>query len=221
MVRTDYPLHDWVYQQRKGQGQHEGWDSNETFESVNALVREVMAWPEIPPTGRLLEIGCGAANHLLGLAPRFELAGIDISPTAIAWGTEHAIAANVSVDLRQGDVRQLPWDDEAFDVVRDGHLLHCIIGEDRATVLGEARRVLQPGGVLVVFTMCGDKGLPEDQWDPATRLCMREGVATRYVGLREDIETEVEAAGFEAARSEVFVDEDGTDELVMVARKPE
>jgi len=219
-VRTDYPLHDAAYRERRARDDYHGWNSNESFESANALVQEVMAWSEIPPAGRLLEIGCGAADHLVGLSPQFELSGIDISPTAVEWGLERAREGGVVADLRSGDVRELPWDDATFDVVRDGHLLHCIIGEDRPTVLSEARRVLCPGGIFVVFTMCGDKGLPE-QWDPATRLCMYHDVAVRYVGLPDAIEQEVTSAGFEILRSELFVDDGGTDELVLVARKPE
>ena len=223
MVRTNYPMHDRAYRERREHDGYQGWDPDESFEFANAIVREVMGWPEVPSSGRLLEIGCGAANHLLGLADRFELAGIDISPTAIDWGREHAANAGVAVDLRQGDVRELPWQSAEFDVVRDGHLLHCIIGEDRPKVLAESRRVLRPGGTLVVMTMCGDKGLPEDQWDPETRLCMYQGVATRYVGHPSDIEEEISAAGFEVVRSQVFPDEDpeGTEELVVVGRKPE
>jgi len=214
-------MHDAAYRERRTRDGYQGWNSDEIFESANALVAEVMAWPEIPASGRLLEIGCGAANHLLGLAPRFELAGIDISPTAVEWGLEHARDRGVAPDLRVGDVRELPWAGGTFEVVRDGHLLHCIIGEDRPTVLGEARRVLRPGGVFIVFTMCGDKGLPAEQWDPETRLCMRDGVATRYVGVPEAIVEELQGAGFEILRSEVFPNVDDTDELVVVARDPE
>ena len=222
-IRTHYELHERIYQDRRGREDYPGWDDNVSFEFANSIVREVMAWPQVPQSGRLLEIGCGAANHLVPLAPDFELAGIDISPTAIEWARERMREAGVTADVRAGDVRELPWEDETFDVVRDGHLLHCIIGEDRPKVLAEARRVLKPGGTFVVFTMCGDKGLPPDQWDPATRLCMRDGVATRYIGLPGDLEAEVRAAGFEIVRSEVFPDEDpeGTEELVVVARKPE
>jgi len=222
-MRTDYPAHDRVYRERRTLDGYQGWDDHEAFESGNAIVREVMAWPEVPASGHLLEIGCGAANHLFGLAPRFDLAGIDISPTAVEWGLEHARDGGVTADLRAGDVRELPWPDATFDVVRDGHLLHCIIGDDRPKVLGEALRVLRPGGVFVVFTMCGDKGLPADVWDWETRLCMLRGVATRYVGFPEQIVEEVRAAGFAILRSQIFPDEDpdGTEELVVVARKPE
>ena len=222
-IPTNYALHDEVYKDRRGREDYVGWDDAKCFEEANVIVREVMAWPEVPRSGRLLEIGCGAGNHLVPLAPQFDLAGMDISPTAVEWANERAREAGVTADVRVGDVRDLPWDDASFDVVRDGHLLHCIIGDDRPTVLAEARRVLKPGGTFMVFTMCGDKGLPADQWDPATRLCMRGGVATRYVGYAEDIEAEVRAAGFEIVRSEIFPDPDpeGTEELVVVARKPE
>ena len=222
-VPTNYPMHDAAYRERRTRDDYQGWDRDDGFEFANSIVEEVMAWPEVPESGRLLEIGCGAANHLLPLSPRFELAGIDISPTAVEWGMEHGEAAGVTADLRSGDVRQLPWEDASFDVVRDGHLLHCIIGHDRAVVLGEVMRVLRTGGVFAVFTMCGDKGLPPEQWNPATRLCMHQGVATRYIGLVPDIEKEIVDAGFEVLRSQVFPDEDpeGTEELVVVARKPE
>ena len=222
-VPTNYALHDEVYRVRRGSEDYPGWDDAKSFEEANAIVREVMAWPEVPHSGRLLEIGCGAGNHLVPLAPEFELAGMDISPTAIDWAKERAQAAGVTADVRAGDVRELPWDDATFDVVRDGHLLHCIIGDDRPKVLAEARRVLKPGGTFIVFTMCGDKGLPADQWDPATRMCMRNGVATRYVGFADDIEREVRAADFEVVRAQIFPDEDpeGTEELVVVARKPD
>jgi len=49
---------------------------------------------------------------------------------------------------------------------------------------------------------------------------MYHDVAVRYVGLPDAIEQEVTSAGFEILRSELFVD-GGTDELVLVARKPE
>lgn len=221
MVRTDYAMHEGAYVERRQHENYVGWDTPESFEWAHAVMRQAMAWPEVPDSGALLEIGCGAGNYLVDLAPDFTLAGIDISPTAIEWAGERAIDAGVEADLRVGDVRELPWGDASFDVVRDGHLLHCIIGEDRSAVLGEAMRVLRPGGVFVVFTMVGDKGIPVEQWDPATRLCMYQGVAVRYVGLPEGIEGELRDAGFEVLRSQVFDDYGGTDELVVVARKPE
>ena len=46
--------------------------------------------------------------------------------------------------------------DETFDLVVDAHLLHCIVGGDRAAVLRSVVRVLRPGGWFQVLTMCGD-----------------------------------------------------------------
>ncbi|HIG46099.1 MAG TPA: methyltransferase domain-containing protein [candidate division Zixibacteria bacterium] len=41
-----------------------------------------------------------------------------------------------------------------LDFVCDSHLLHCIIGADRAGVFASVRRVLKPGGYFLVDTMC-------------------------------------------------------------------
>jgi ubiquinone/menaquinone biosynthesis C-methylase UbiE len=219
-VKTDYFLHDELYRKKRTHPNYVGWDTPESLAASLRITEEVMAWPEIPASGRLLELGCGAANQLAPMAARYEVSGIDISPAAVEWGTEVMAEAGIQTpDLRVGDVRNLPWGDETFDVVRDGHLLHCIIGDDRAAVLGEVDRVLAPGGVFVVFTMCGDKAIPDNAgFDPTTRLCVTDGVATRYIGRVEDLAAELEAAGFELLRTETFDDFDETEEFVAVAR---
>lgn len=219
-MKTDYFGHDQIYRRKRTSPEFVGWDEIESLETALAITSEVMAWPEVPNSGRLLELGCGAANQLAPFAGRYAVSGIDISPTAIEWGREVMSEAGIdSPDLVVGDVRELPWPDHEFDVVRDGHLLHCIIGSDRETVLGEVKRVLKPSGVLVVFTMCGEQGIPENAgFDPATRLCTTDGVATRYIGRADDLAAEIEAAGFDVLRTQVFNDHDSTEEFVAVAR---
>ena len=99
------------------------------------------------------------------------------------------------------------YSDESFDIVIDGHCLHCIVGEDRKKVLSETRRVLKPGGFLYVSTMCGEVKDPEMKplFDPATRCILsRDGrIATRYVGKPADIVGEIETAGFTVLLQEV------------------
>ncbi len=220
-MKTDYFGHDEVYRRKKAAPEFVGWDENESFKTALAIATEVMAWPEVPDAGRLLELGCGAANQLAPFAGRYEVSGIDISPTAVEWGREVMSEAGVeSPDLVVGDVRELPWSENEFDVVRDGHLLHCIIGADRKAVFDEVRRVLKPNGVLVVFTMCGEQGIPENAgFDPATRLCIVDGVASRYIGRADDLAAEIEAAGIRSvANSTSSRMHDSTEEFVAVAR---
>jgi ubiquinone/menaquinone biosynthesis C-methylase UbiE len=55
------------------------------------------------------------------------------------------------VRIDTGDMRALPYPDTSFDVVVSGLAIHNISGKaDRQRAIGEAYRVLKPGGRLVV-----------------------------------------------------------------------
>lgn len=105
---------------------------------------------DLPKTGKVLEIGCGAGDVSLLFAERgFQVSGIDISATAIEWAKEKASNARLKANFEVGDVTNLGrWEDGTFDIVVDGHCLHCIIGDDRSEVLKETYRVLKPNGIF-------------------------------------------------------------------------
>lgn len=97
----------------------------------------------VGPTTSMLDIACGS-----GLALRFadaagaRTAGIDAAPALI----EIACARTPSGDIRVGDMFDLPWDDETFDLVTS---INGIWGGcERA--LHEAYRVLRPGGSIAI-----------------------------------------------------------------------
>src|SRR5205085_6706516 len=54
------------------------------------------------------------------------------------------------IDAREGDVQDLPFGDEAFDVVAALWMLYHV--PDVARALREVRRVLRPGGLFVAVT---------------------------------------------------------------------
>jgi ubiquinone/menaquinone biosynthesis C-methylase UbiE len=62
------------------------------------------------------------------------------------------------IDAREGDVQDLPFGDEAFDVVAALWMLYHVPDVNRA--IGELRRVLRPGGLLVAVTN-GDRHLAD------------------------------------------------------------
>jgi SAM-dependent methyltransferase len=101
----------------------------------------------LPPTQRLLEIGCSAGyltRLFLGKAKR--IVGYDINFPALRVATRR----NTGIPVLCGDVEHLPFPDGSFDAVV---MLEVIehTGSDAAAV-GEIRRVLKPGGVLVLST---------------------------------------------------------------------
>ncbi len=100
--------------------------------------------------GRALDIGCGSGRLLLDLTRRgFETVGIDLSPTMID-ATRELFRRNglAPPELFVADVESLPFGDGRFDLVTAGGVIEYLAEDDAA--LAEIRRVLAPGGRLVV-----------------------------------------------------------------------
>ena len=106
--------------------------------------------------GRLLDMACGAglALELAGVRGA-ACAGIDASPRLV----EVARHRNPEADIRIGDMAELPWGDESFDVVTS---FRGIWGTTPGA-LDEARRVLVPGGRLA-FTCWGNVKKSPGAW---------------------------------------------------------
>ena len=96
---------------------------------------------------RVLDAGCGTGYGLaMLLAAGAESAtGVDIADEAVA---EAARRLGGEAEVVRGDVRDLPFDDDAFDVVACFEVIeHVERGRD---ALDELKRVLRPDGVLLV-----------------------------------------------------------------------
>ena len=158
----------------------------------------------VPPATRegsvLVDVACGGgllAPHVAHLGHRH--VGVDLSPTAVVVAAEHGVAAV------RGDAQRLPLRDACADVVVAGEVLEHV--PDLAAAVGEACRVLRPGGTLVVDTLADTwwsrfssitvaerlpAGPPRRLHDPdlfvdraeLVRLAAQGGVRLTLVGLR-------------------------------------
>jgi ubiquinone/menaquinone biosynthesis C-methylase UbiE len=105
---------------------------------------------DLKPGQTLADVGCGIGDDARALVERVspggEVIGLDASESMI----ERAIAAGVTPGLRfaVADAAALPLDDGSCDAVRADRMLQHV--EDPLQVLREMRRVLKPGGRLVV-----------------------------------------------------------------------
>jgi ubiquinone/menaquinone biosynthesis C-methylase UbiE len=103
---------------------------------------------------RLLEIGCGGGVFLdMALRSINEAAAIDHSPDMIALAGERNRGAikEGRLELKQGDAAALPWPDNSFSCVASTNVFFFL--PEPYKVLEEIRRVLAPGGRLVISTM--------------------------------------------------------------------
>lgn len=145
-MRTDYAGHDTMYQRRKAAG-HPGWSSEEDIAEIQALFRHDCQTYAIPRQGKILELGCGDGANALWLADiGYTVSGVDIAPSAIAWAQEKARARNLMLDFQVGNVLDLAgYADKTFDLVFDGHCLHCIIGRRSGVMFTQRMAGAQTG----------------------------------------------------------------------------
>jgi len=140
----------------------------------------------------------------------FETFGIDISPTAIEWAKRNAEVAGLRCEFTNGDILDYSnYPSDAVDMVLDGNVLHCIIGDDRAKLFQNVRRVLRTGGYFLVRSVLSpvDDKLPSQyRFDPTSLLLFHEDVAYRYIPTFEMLKSEVSDAGFNILGSELAYD---------------
>jgi ubiquinone/menaquinone biosynthesis C-methylase UbiE len=115
--------------------------------------RELMARFLPPPPAVVFDVGGGTGVHAFWLArAHYRVRLLDVVPLHIEMART-AMAAGAAPELLEavaGDARRLPWPDGSADaVLLLGPLYHLTDRGDRLAALGESRRVLRPGGVLL------------------------------------------------------------------------
>lgn len=115
------------------------------FVARRQIVRDLVVQQTQGRDGQILELGCSGGQlmqELRGLGYT-RITGIDISADAVS------LCRNAGLDARLMDAQTLAFDDESFDVLTASDVLEHLQDERRA--LQEWRRVLKPGGLLIIF----------------------------------------------------------------------
>jgi SAM-dependent methyltransferase len=116
---------------------------------------------------RVLDLCCGRGwriERILKAGAR-EVAGLDRRARMIEWATIHNRAGvkDGRVELRLGEVTDLPWPDGAFTCVLSADAFFSF--RQAARVLGEIHRVLAPGGRVAIATVPGPLPPPaSERW---------------------------------------------------------
>jgi ubiquinone/menaquinone biosynthesis C-methylase UbiE len=126
-------------------------------ESGRAYKQTMLEALDARPGETVVDLGCGPGTDLGTLAgavgPSGTVIGVDVSQEMVDRARERT-AESSTIDVRLADLHALPFEDGSIDRARTDRVLQHV--DDPATALAEARRVLRPGGTLV---------MAEPDWD--------------------------------------------------------
>lgn len=118
------------------------------------LYRRLLEEAKIGPRSSVLDVGCGGGRFCRMAAELgATVAGIDAAEGLIAIAAQRVPEG----DLRAGDMEDLPWADDSFDLVTA--LSSLQFAATPVEALREARRVTRPGGLVAAAV----PGRPEEQ----------------------------------------------------------
>ncbi|MGV9884085.1 class I SAM-dependent methyltransferase [Streptomyces sp. NPDC003006] len=113
------------------------------------VIRDGRNWLCSQARGRVLEVAVGTGLNLPAYPKGTDLTGVDLSPAMLERARQRADDAGVEATLTEASATELPFRDATFDTVVCVLAL-CCIPDDEAAV-AEMRRVLKPGGTLLIL----------------------------------------------------------------------
>lgn len=110
---------------------------------------------------RVADIGCGVGALHRALAPiSSQIFGCDPSRECLA----QAAQANPAALYTEADASALPWADDTVDAALAVCVMHHIEKPKRLAALDEMRRIVRPGGLVIL--------IEHNPWNPLTQLAV-------------------------------------------------
>lgn len=110
------------------------------------IVGGSIMWLEACEKGRLLDVGCGNGIFLGQMRQLgWEVAGVEPDEEAVSIARD-----NLGLEVFHGSLEDAKFEDGCFDAVTMNHVIEHL--QDPVSLLKECRRVLKPGGKLIVVT---------------------------------------------------------------------
>ena len=112
---------------------------------TDALAASAMFLPAPDHTSSLLDVGCGAGDFMVAMRDLgWRITGVETDPRAADKARQRGL------DVRHGGLEEADFGDESFDAVTMAHVIEHVHDPDE--LLAECRRILKPGGTLVILT---------------------------------------------------------------------
>jgi SAM-dependent methyltransferase len=158
---------------------------------------EIAGMLNVAPTDRLLDVGSGIGGPARYMAQRFgcRVTGIDLTAEfcEVARHLTRLLDLESKVDFELGDALSMPFPDAGFDGAYSMNVSMNIA--DKAALYREIRRVLKPGGWLMLSELAKGPGAPLDYPTPWAATA-----SSSFLSTPEETRQGLEAAGFEIVR---------------------
>ena len=156
----------------------------------------------------VLECGAGISADLEPLLVRFfdygyDTHGIEISDERLLAAQDYCVENELDLDIRKGDMRQIPFEDEAMSFVFSYNTIFHMTKQDIGLAMAELERVLKPEGLCYVNFLSVDShsfGKGEQMGEGEFRE-QHDGMEFMH-SYFEDAEPEPYFAGFEVLYKE-------------------
>jgi len=97
----------------------------------------------LPERARILDAGCGSGRNMVELAGYGEVTGVELSSTSVAVARKRGAG-----EVVEGSVLEMPFEADSFELAVSLDVIEHL--EDDRAALKELRRVVAPGGALLV-----------------------------------------------------------------------
>lgn len=123
---------------------------------------------DITDRKKILEVACGTGvvfEQIVHKNPNGDNIGIDLSPDMLSKARKRLKMGTGNFDLREGDVLNLDFDDNSFDIVINNFMVDLMPEESFDKIAQEFHRILKPQGVLAISTFSfGEKRVNKIWW---------------------------------------------------------
>jgi ubiquinone/menaquinone biosynthesis C-methylase UbiE len=142
-----------------------------------SLIEERRSRGEALPWNKILDCGAGGPVPPLALFHQqgYQTCGVDISDSQLKHAKEFCDRHQIDLDIRKGDMRALPFEDDTFDYVYEHYSMCHLSKLDTAKAINEMHRVLKVGGLAFLGVISMDtwpkhifgteKNVPGEYWD--------------------------------------------------------
>jgi len=169
--------------------------------AVNAPLYRLPANLKLDASTKLLDVGCGRGAILRTIDDQLGCdvppVGLDVSRAMLRLAQRDESNPLRGAGLVQGSATALPFQDESFNLVLCGHLVKHFDDIDLLGFLAEVKRVLEPGGLALIweFGPTGSRRL--DAWNARV---VSSGVKEPRLRSQRTLKRIASDAGFEFVR---------------------